>query len=229
MPNTAGTNSAALPAGFGAGLTGAWPGVEATVPMAGYDGETFTGTADASDEELVAALAAGDHSAMTSLFHRYHRLVYSVALGIVGDSHEAEDVVQIVFFDMFRAAAHYDIVRGRAKTWLLQYAYHRALHRRRHLASRHFYLWEDAQTPGVANKMPARSLCHPALILAARQAISRLTSRQRTAIELAYYEGLTAAEISRRTKQTAHVVRHDLRRAITAMRSELCDADGKEA
>jgi len=154
-----------------------------------------------SDEEIMLALATGDHSAMTHLFRRYQGLVYSVALNIVGDSAEAEEVVQTVFFDIFRA-----------------------LHRRRHLSAQRFYLWESLDTAAQMSRFHERKASLPELILMARQALGRLQPRQRAVVELTYYEGLTAEEISKRTKQTAHVVRHDLRRAFTAMRAMFGDA-----
>jgi RNA polymerase sigma-70 factor (ECF subfamily) len=177
-----------------------------------------------SDEEIMLALATGDHSAMTHLFRRYQGLVYSVALNIVGDSAEAEEVVQTVFFDIFRAANRYDNARGSARVWLLQFAYHRALHRRRHLSAQRFYLWESLDTAAQMSRFHERKASLPELILMARQALGRLQPRQRAVVELTYYEGLTAEEISKRTKQTAHVVRHDLRRAFTAMRAMFGDA-----
>src|SRR5262245_11829038 len=81
------------------------------------------------DEGLMAALQAGAHDALAILFDRYHRLVFSIALRIVRDEGEAEDVTQIVFLDVFRAAAQFDGSKGTCKVWLLQYAYHRAISR----------------------------------------------------------------------------------------------------
>src|SRR5215510_4233231 len=92
-----------------------------------------------SDNEVMASLQAGSHDALAVLFDRYHRLVWSIALRIVRDEGEAEDVTQIVFLDIFRAAAQFDPGRGTTRTWLLQYAYHRALSRKRYLGVRNFY------------------------------------------------------------------------------------------
>jgi RNA polymerase sigma-70 factor, ECF subfamily len=72
-------------------------------------------------------------------------MMFDVALRIVRDPGEAEDVVQTVFLDVFRAMANFDSRKGILKVWLLQYAYHRALHRKRHLVSNHFYRWENLE------------------------------------------------------------------------------------
>src|SRR5215467_15485618 len=98
-----------------------------------------------SDEELLRLASAGHHDALTVLFDRYHLLVYDVAVRIVRDPAEAEDVVQNVFLDVFRAMANFDPRKGILKVWILQYAYHRALHRKRHLVSNHFYSWENLE------------------------------------------------------------------------------------
>lgn len=172
-----------------------------------------------SDEELIHALAEGDRDAMTTLFARYRRLVHSIAFRIVRDREEAEDVVQTVFFDIFRAADQFDPGKGTIKIWLLQYAYHRALHRKRHLVANRFYEWENLDF--VSRELSGTHKNMPDLILFVGQVLECLNPRQRSVISLTYYEGLTAEEISDRLCQSVHVVRHDLRRALTAMRKSI--------
>jgi RNA polymerase sigma-70 factor (ECF subfamily) len=240
MPSAAGTTTSYLPGEFQGGLRAACKpvpeayerrprkmGARSLHPVVASKEDSpprLTESSIQSDEEIVLALATGDHSAMTQLFSRYQGLVYSVALNIVGDFAEAEEVVQTVFFDIFRAANRYDNARGSARVWLLQFAYHRALHRRRHLEAQRFYLWENLDTAAQISPFHEKKTSLPELVLMVRQALGRLKPNQRAVVELTYYEGLTAEEISRRTKQTAHVVRHDLRRAFTAMRETVGDA-----
>lgn len=110
-----------------------------------------------SDAELVTLLITGEHSALAVLFDRYHRLVFSIAVRILRDEGEAEDVVQTVFLNIFEGAIHFDPLKGTLKIWLLQYAYHRALNKRRNLAAQGVYLW-DGQLDGAANpQSPGRS------------------------------------------------------------------------
>src|ERR1700733_12255285 len=96
-----------------------------------------------SDEDLLERLVAGDHDSLAVLFDRYHRLVYSVAFRIVRDASEAEDVVQTVFLNVFEAAAKFDPAKGTLKVWILQYAYHRSLNKRRALSAQGVYLWDE--------------------------------------------------------------------------------------
>jgi len=73
-----------------------------------------------TDEQLAQTLMNGEQDALTVLFDRYHGLVYSIAFRIVRDSGEAEEVVQTVFLDFFRAQAKFDPNKGILKMWLLQ-------------------------------------------------------------------------------------------------------------
>src|SRR5262245_22638930 len=94
---------------------------------------------DLSDEEIIAQVRQGHPDALLILFDRFHRLVLKVALRILRDPGEAEDLMQDVFFEIFNKADQFDAARGSVKTWVLQYAYHRSLNRRQYLALRNFY------------------------------------------------------------------------------------------
>jgi RNA polymerase sigma-70 factor (ECF subfamily) len=181
-----------------------------------------------SDEELVQYLATGHHDGLTALFDRYHRLVFSVAFRIVRDMGEAEEVVQTVFLDIFRAVANFDSHKGTPKVWLLQYAYHRALQRKRHLVANHFYCWEELGKAMDAGAGRALSGGLPEVARLAEEMLEKLKPRQRAVVEMTYYEGLTAEEIADRLGKSAHVVRHDLYRGLTALRATVVQNHEKE-
>ena len=176
-----------------------------------------------SDDELAERLTAGEHDALAVLFDRYHKLVYSIALRIVRDAGEAEDVVQTVFLDFYRALANYDHRKGILKVWLMQYAYHRSLHRKRHLAANRFYDWvalEDAAANGGFVSNP-EVVAEEARLM--EQLLKDLTPRRRRILELTYLEGLTANEIAVESGSSVHVVRHELYRALAALRDRLAE------
>jgi RNA polymerase sigma-70 factor (ECF subfamily) len=180
------------------------------------------------DEELMQRLAVGCQDAITALFDRYQHLVFDVALRIVRDPGEAEEVVQTVFLDIYRAAAKFDPLKGIPRVWILQYAYHRALHRKRHLVSNHFYRWEELESAmdvGVRRSLAGEL---PEIVRLAEEVLGRLRPRQRAVLEMTYYEGLTAEEIAVRLGETAHVVRHDLHRGLGALRAVLGKRHEKE-
>jgi RNA polymerase sigma-70 factor, ECF subfamily len=172
-----------------------------------------------SDEEVFQFVKSGRQDALTVLFDRYHRLVFSVAFKIVRDPGEAEEVVQTVFLDIFRAAANFDARRGMLRVWILQYAYHRALHRRRHLVANHFYRWEELEAAIEDGSSRALASHGAEAMRLAEQMLSQLKPRQRAVLELTFFEGLTAEEIATRLGESVHAVRHDLHRSLAALRS----------
>ena len=180
----------------------------------------------AADEELIELLRKGSNEALTILFDRYHRLVFHVALRIVRDPGEAEEVVQTVFLSIFRAVRNFDRQKGLVRVWLLQYAYHRALHRKRHLTANHFYRWEELEAAmelGAARAFLGDSRENLRLV---DQLLQRLKPRQRSVMELTYYEGLTAQEVARRLNESVHVVRHDIHRSLATLRSVITGSEG---
>jgi RNA polymerase sigma-70 factor, ECF subfamily len=98
-----------------------------------------------TDNQLMVQLLAGAHDALAVLFERHHRLVFSIALKIVRDRGEAEDVMQNVFLEIFRSVAQFNPAKGSLKVWLLQYAYHRAINRKQHLNARSFYTQQSIE------------------------------------------------------------------------------------
>ena len=69
-----------------------------------------------SDEALVHLLLAGSQDAMAEIFERYYRMVMRVALQIVRDTGEAQDIVQTVFTEFYQKAALFDSAKGSLKT-----------------------------------------------------------------------------------------------------------------
>src|ERR1700721_4176740 len=149
-----------------------------------------------SDPELLARLVGGDHTSLAVIFDRYHRLVFSVAVRILRDEGEAEDVVQTVFLNIFEGAINFDPLKGTLKVWLLQYAYHRAINRRRSLSAQGVYLWDELDGANERVRAPEMET-----LRYCEQMLTRLKPLQRQVLELTYFEGWTAqeaAEVQRR-------------------------------
>ena len=89
-----------------------------------------------SDEDVMEQLRRGQPDALGILFNSFYRLVLKIALRILRDPAEAEDLMQDVFFEIYNKAAQFDAAKGSPKTWILQDAYHRSLNRRRYLSLR---------------------------------------------------------------------------------------------
>jgi RNA polymerase sigma-70 factor, ECF subfamily len=186
------------------------------------EGPTLRELTRLTDDELMEHLRLGHQDALAVLFDRYHRLVLSVALRIVRDPGESEDVVQNVFLDVYRAVAQFDPAKGAAKTWILQYAYHRAINRRQYLNARSFYKQEDISDfaptiPGPGSVFSALTADDTKLLL--RKGLRTLSYPQRRVIELASYDGFSMKEISEKTGEPLHNVRHHYYRGLEKLRS----------
>jgi RNA polymerase sigma-70 factor (ECF subfamily) len=175
-----------------------------------------------SDGELMTLLQAGCNDALAVLFDRYHRLVLSIALKVVRDPGEAEDVVQSVFFEIFRSVAQFDPAKGTAKVWILQYAYHRAINRRQYLNARSFY--NQTNLHDVENLLPETAprlgrLTHNELKQLLRQGLATLSGPQKQVIELTSSSGLSMGEIADRTGESLSNIRHHYYRGLQKLRS----------
>jgi RNA polymerase sigma-70 factor (ECF subfamily) len=184
-----------------------------------------------TDEELVAHLLANEPDALTLLFERHSALVFRIARRILRNDAEAEDAVQQVFLDVFRAAEQFDCEKGSFKSWLLMFAYHRTFNRRRQLRAHGFYDSDSVeQLPQELIRGASRPLSFApteALILM-EQVLKQIEPRQRRAIELTYYEGLTAEQASEVTGESVRVVRHNLYRGLERLRAVLCKSPERD-
>jgi RNA polymerase sigma-70 factor (ECF subfamily) len=187
---------------------------------------SFDGLRSLVDEVVIAHLQAGHGDALGVLFDRYHRLVLHVALKILRDVGEAEDVMQNVFMEIYKVAAQFDPARGTAKMWILRYAYHRSMNRRKQLQVRHFYASTDIAA--IEDTLPMEAVDISASY-EAREVIQRglqaLSPVQKRVLQLAYFDGLTMKEIADETGDSLGNVRHHYYRGLDKLRDQLSEAD----
>ena len=176
------------------------------------------GAAEA-DINVVQRLAAGDRDAVAELYDRHAARVMGLALRIVRNSSDAEDVVQEVFSQAWRTAPNYQPARGTVAGWLLMMARTRAIDRLRSRQSR-----RDAVDGPELDGLPADVAPVSEQLIASqqaarlREAMMTLPVEQRTALELAYFEGLTQTEIAERTQTPLGTVKTRIRTALTSLR-----------
>src|SRR5215471_1412551 len=177
---------------------------------------------DLSDEDLMGRLRQGHADALPILFDRYYRFVLKVALRILRDPAEAEDVMQEVFFEIFNKAGQFDAAKGSAKTWILQYAYHRSLSRRQYLALRNYYdrrpITERETCEASWVEGSWRGLTFPEWRQVIERGLATLSEKQRTTVELVCFEGLLLGEVAERTKESLPNVRHHYYRGLEGLR-----------
>jgi RNA polymerase sigma-70 factor (ECF subfamily) len=192
------------------------------LPFTGGVPTTFAKLKDLTDGELMAHLQAGWNDALAVLFDRYQRLVLSVALKIVRDPGEAEDVMQNVFLEIFRSVAQFDPAKGTTKVWILQYAYHRAINRRQYLNARSFY--DQGSLEGIETRISDAvpslgGFTEHELKHLLRQGLATLSGPQKKVVELASYNGLSMMEIADKTGDSLSNVRHHYYRGLRKLRS----------
>jgi RNA polymerase sigma-70 factor (ECF subfamily) len=180
---------------------------------------------DLTDEDVMEQLRDGNPNALPILFDRFHRLVLKVALRILRDHGEAEDVMQEIFLEIFKKAGQFDPARGTAKTWILQYAYHRSLSRRQYLALRNFYDRTQASELDVIEShrvdVSWRGLTFQEWARVIQQGLATLSEKQRKTLELVCFQGLLLNEIAEHTKESLPNVRHHYYRGLQALRKFL--------
>jgi RNA polymerase sigma-70 factor (ECF subfamily) len=176
-----------------------------------------------ADRSAVERMARGDADALAELYDRHARLIYSLALRILRDDGEAQDVVQEVFAQLWRQAARYDDRRGTVAAWLVTVARSRAIDRLRRRRSRPESSGDDADTSLMVD--PAQPVDDRLLTSArastVRAAMDELPLLQRIAIELAFFEGLTHVEIAERLEMPLGTVKTRIRQGLLRLRDRL--------
>ena len=155
-----------------------------------------------SEDRLLQAVGAGDAAAFATLYDRVAPAVYGVARRVLVDPGMAEDVTQEVLLAVWSKAATFDASRGTARAWIMTIAHRRAVDVvRSEQASRNrtdrvaaaaterpFDEVADTVVEQVTGQADAREV---------KRALGELTVRQRAAIELAYFQGLSYPEVAR--------------------------------
>ncbi len=176
------------------------------------------------DTALVALVARRDERALGTLYDRYSRLAFSLAMRIVGDRALAEEITADAFVSVWRASGSYSAERGRFVAWLMSVVRHRAIDELRRLSVRpegsavelNEALQTTAQPDGLEDLVDARRWQETV-----RTALAGLPAPQREALELAYFGGLTQQEIAEKTGAPLGTIKTRMRLGLLKMREEL--------
>ena len=153
------------------------------------------------DLTLIAAIATGDSQALEVLYDRYAPVVYRLALRILKSPEMAEDLVQEVFWRVWRRSGSFERERGRVAQWLFGIAHNLCIDELRRLRSRPTPVYEDVDHP-IIQQLVDEQMDVPAAAWATEQrrviaeALHELPQAQRQAIELAYFSGMSHQEIA---------------------------------
>jgi RNA polymerase sigma-70 factor (ECF subfamily) len=172
---------------------------------------------------LIAGIARGDREAFGRFYDAYAPTAFGLIRRVLRDPHAAEEVLQEVFWQVWRDAPQYDARRGSPVAWLLMRAKTRAIDKLRSARRRErtFVMPVDeaiarrdeplAENPGVAAE--SRGLVETAL--------AKLPDAQRRVVELAFFEGLTQTEIAARLGEPLGTVKTRARLALDRLREAL--------
>jgi RNA polymerase sigma-70 factor (ECF subfamily) len=173
----------------------------------------------ASDAALIQKIVQRDESALAALYDRYASLLSSLLNRILRDTQASEEILQDVFFQLWRNAAQFDPARGSLPGWLAVIARNRAISRlRRHNPSEGEELLE---TTVIVPANLENALAQQQLLGRVKSALENLSSEQRAAIELAYFEGLTHSEIASKTGDPLGTVKTRIRSAVESLKRNL--------
>ncbi len=180
------------------------------------------------DEELAHRLVRGDAAALEAIAARHGRAAYGLALHMLGDPGWAEEVVQDVLLRLWRRPQRYDPARGGLHPWLLRVTHNAAVDalRSRRGTARTFdgdaSALEELSNDGPD---PFTSAWDATRAETVRRALIALPAEQREVVELAYYGGLSQAEIAARTGRPLSTIKTRTRLAFRKLREVLHNHD----
>jgi len=173
----------------------------------------------ASDAALIERIVQRDQAALAALYDRYAGMLSSVLNRILRDTQAAEEILQDIFFQLWRNPSPFDPARGSLPGWLMVIARNRAISRlRRHNPAAGDELSEAA---AVSTINIETAVAQQQLIGRVKGALENLPAEQRAAIELAYFEGMSHSEIAQRTGDPLGTVKTRLRSAVESLKRTL--------
>jgi len=181
----------------------------------------------AVDAQILQRVAAGDQSALGELYDRFSRPLFAVALRVLNDAAEAEDVLHDVFVTLWEKAPDFESSRGHAFSWALTLTRNRAIDRVRSRKRRAEIITEALPSDlGYDEAADAKldapgSLWFKEKAAAVRSAVATLPADQRKALELAYFSGLTQQQIAEKLSEPLGTVKARIRRALFKLRDVL--------
>jgi RNA polymerase sigma-70 factor, ECF subfamily len=180
--------------------------------------------ADLPDIELIKQLRAGNQKALGILYDRYGGLVYTIALGILNQADEAEDLTQDVFLTFWKKEK-FDSSRATLSTYLSVLTRSRALNKIRSqenqgqvLERLQQWILSDSCTPTPLEKASQEEQQH-----AVREAMTRLTDNQQRVLDMNYHRGLSHSEIAQQINMPLGTVKSNARQGLLKLRQILGD------
>lgn len=173
---------------------------------------------------LLRRVADGDSGAFDEVYDAVAHRVYGIALRVLGDPHQAEEVAQETLIEVWRKAARFNPSQGSASAWISTMAHHRAVDRVRSSTSsrRRDASWHEGRPDTAADADTtfdeASAHLHTRMFLIA---LAELPPIQRRAIELAYYGGHTYSDVARLMQAPLGTTKTRIRNALRLLRENM--------
>lgn len=177
-----------------------------------------------ADETLLTQVAAGDREAFGTLYDRMATPLYSLALKMLASEAEAQDLLQEVFLSVWNKAATFDPARGSAFSWMVTQLRNRAIDRirsRRRRGELMEIFGQDLEPSGADARSAADNCEISERARQVRDAMGKLGDDQRHVLRLAFFEGLTQAEIAQKLHEPLGTIKARVHRAMARLRDTL--------
>jgi RNA polymerase sigma-70 factor (ECF subfamily) len=174
------------------------------------------------DADLMAALVRGDREAIAALYDRHASLLLALAVRMLQDRAQAEELLHDVFLEAWHHARDFDPARGTVRAWLLTRMRSRALDRRAQRARQARVAEQAALQPTAPALGDLEGSAGGGLdAQRVRQGLASLPPDLTAVLELAYFEGLSGSEIAERLGIPIGTVKSRTARALAALREQL--------
>lgn len=185
--------------------------------------------------DLLARTALGDRAAFAELYRRTSAHLFGVVLRINRDRGQAEDVLQETYVNVWRAAGGFDAARAQPLTWLTSIARNRAIDSlRRQQAQPRLSSGEQDEDEDVYDRAaddqpgPLELLQRVSDARALGACMEMLSAQQRQSVALAFYDGLSHAEVAARLHEPLGTVKSWVRRGLLALKACLDKAAARD-
>lgn len=181
---------------------------------------------DADDQLVICAVAQGDSHALEILYDRYSAVVYRLAFRILKNREQSEEIVQEVFWRVWRRSASFERERGRVAQWIFGIAHNLCIDEMRRMRARPNPMYDNDENPLIPQLVDDH-VDIPATAWANEQrrviisALASLPSAQRQAIELAYFNGLSHQEIAEQLDRPLGTIKTRVRLGLQKLGSLL--------
>jgi len=181
-------------------------------------------TAEESQAQLLRRIAVQDREALAEFYDQTAGALFSIALRIIGDSQEAEEIIQDVFVQIWEKAATFDPLIGVPFYWAIRITRNRAIDRLRARQRRSRLIDELESLKEVESTVairPQSAMLTEQESGAVRSAVNELPAEQRKAIEMAFFRGMTHSEIAEALKEPPGTIKARIRRGMLKLKDSL--------